>query len=113
MIIFVHPLLIQIDRGRCPGSFLDRHPRPCHQVLSDAVSTGHGQIAATEYIPGGALHIRGDTLSGLGDSGGGVFSKHTGKVMFLFFNSEHRVQGIQISQLMEPLAAILRIGIGC
>ncbi len=49
------------------------------QAQAGAASLSHGMIAATELD--GLGHIRGDTKSGQGDSGGGCLLKSSGKLI--------------------------------
>ena len=76
--------LLPICDGSLNARAAETMPKPCfsntapHQAQTDMTSVSHGQIAATELDV--HSHIRGDTVSGAGDSGGAVFDAGTGKV---------------------------------
>lgn len=74
------------------------------QAQGDAVSTSHGQIAATVLTPWTG-HIRGDTPAGLGDSGGGVFAVQTGKVR----GGVQRTSEAQGEETSDPCACCLQL----
>lgn len=71
------------------------------QAQPDDSSVSHGKIAATE--PDELCHVRGDVESGRGDSGGGVFSLLSGKLVAVCIGNDP----VGNKAVMVPMASVM------
>ncbi|KAG2450309.1 hypothetical protein HYH02_004815 [Chlamydomonas schloesseri] len=90
----------ELDFGVVAGDKYYVHGQSTH-AQPDGTSISHGVVAVT--VPDACDHIRGDIVPGAGDSGGGCFSVHTGKLVAMVVGVDPRA----LKAVLVP-AAILR-----
>jgi len=76
------------------------------QAHADETSVSHGQVAATELDA--LQHISGDTMTGVGDSGGAVFATETSKLFAMCVGTEpttHKSKLVPMAVIRALLAA--------
>lgn len=73
------------------------------QAQGDLSSVSHGRIAATE--PDALRHVRGDIVSGQGDSGGGVFAVNSGKLIAMCVGADQRGS----KAVFVPMATVMHV----
>uniref|UniRef100_A0A6T8R416 Peptidase S1 domain-containing protein n=1 Tax=Chlamydomonas leiostraca TaxID=1034604 RepID=A0A6T8R416_9CHLO len=72
------------------------------QAQSDPSSVSHGVVSATQLDA--HLHVRGDIQSGVGDSGGGVFATHSGKLIAMCVGADKQTK----KAVFAPIAPVLQ-----